>query len=306
MNRLLKLVGFLLINSFLFGCEDVIDIDVESGSPILAVDAWLTNQSENQTIKLRYSTPYFDSSKAPVGTGASVTVSDENGKVYNFVDPDQDGDYIWESNGTDSIGILDMEYTLNVIFDGEAYQAKSVVKRVPPIDSIFVEYREEDFGFPEGYYAQVFAKDPEGNGDAYWIRTYKNGAFLNKPNEINLSYDGGFSAGSNIDGITFITPIREAINPFDEDESEDGGFLSPYVLGDNIKVEVLSITDDAFDYMNEVKIQIDRPGGIGELFASPIFNVTSNIENVSGNPEDKPLGFFAVSNISVAETTVVE
>ncbi|WP_020533417.1 DUF4249 domain-containing protein [Flexithrix dorotheae] len=304
MNRFLKFIGFLFLNSLFFSCEDVIDIDVESGPPILAIDAWLTNQPINQTIKLRYSTPYFDSSKAPVGTGATVTVSDENGKVYSFVDPDQDGDYVWESNGTDSIGILDMEYTLNVIFDGETYQAKSLVKRVPPIDSIFVEFREEDLGFPEGYYAQVFAKDPVGNGDSYWIRTYKNGEFLNKPVEINLSYDGGFSAGSNIDGITFITPIREGINPFDEDEN--GDFLAPYAIGDHIKVEVLSITNEAFDYMNEVKIQIDRPGGIGELFASPIFNVTSNIENINGNNEDKPLGFFAVSNISIAETTVVE
>ena len=48
----------------------------------------------------------------------------------------------------------------------------------------------------------------------------------------DVAYDAGFSAGSQTDGITFIQPIRDGINPFDQDSEEN--FLPPYIPGDSV------------------------------------------------------------------------
>ena len=96
-----------------------------------------------------------------------------------------------------------------------------------------------------------------------------------------------------MDGSIFIRPIRDAVNPF---EDEDGTFLSPYSPGDSIYVELHSISNEAFFFLNEVRLQTDRPGGFAELFASPLSNVPSNI--VSTNEETDVLGFFTVSGVS--------
>ena len=64
---------------------------------------------------------------------------------------------------------------------------------MPDIDSIVFSFKEESV-CPEGYYAQFYADDIAVPGDIYWIKAYKNGSFLNKPNEINLAFDAGFAA----------------------------------------------------------------------------------------------------------------
>ena len=53
------------------------------------------------------------------------------------------------------------------------------------------------------FIVSFFARDPFGAGDTYWIKTYKNGSFLNKPQELNIAYDAAFDGGSASDGIVF-------------------------------------------------------------------------------------------------------
>jgi hypothetical protein len=156
--------------------------------------------------------------------------------------------------------------------------------RVPVVDSITFSKlddmgprSDEDF-----YQAEFWAEDIAGTGDTYWIRTYKNGSLLNKASEINIAYDAAQSAGSEFDGVTFITPIRKGINASDEDE--DGEPVSSLNRGDSVYVEIHSITLASFNYLNEVIDQTDRNGGLSELFAStPLTNVSTNIVNLNAN-----------------------
>ena len=170
------------------------------------------------------------------------------------------------------------------------------MKRVPPIDSIVWRFEEGNDFFPDSYFGSFYARDPSGLGDTYWIKPFKNGNYLNKPSEISIAYDAGFSAGSAIDGIIFIQPIRDSVNPFDQDDNDN--FLSPYAPGDSLRVELHSISNAAHDYLTELQIQIDRPGGFGELFATPLSNVPSNIEDVTQGEKKEILGFFNVASVS--------
>ncbi len=116
---------------------------------------------------------------------------------------------------------------------------------------------------------------------------------LNKPSEITIAYDAGFSQ-SDFDGVEFILPIRQGINPNDQDENDKP--IAPYQIDDSVYVEIYSITHESYNFLNEVITQTDRPGGFGELFATPLANVSTNINKVSG--ATPVVGFFNVSSVS--------
>lgn len=289
MNRKIIYLIFTTV-IFITGCEEVIQPELESADPILVVDAWLTHESSEQQIILTRTQPYFDSALPAGVSGASVQVTDQNGKVYAFTETET-GVYSWMPTGSEVFGELNLNYNLQVVFNNETFVAESKLGEVPPVDSITFFLTAGSQLIPDLYQAEFWAIDPIDPGNAYWIKTYKNGQLLNKPSEILTSYDGGFSKGSGFNGADFIPPIRRGINPFDEDE--DGSFLSPYVVGDSVYVEILSITEATFNFLNEVSLQTNRPGGFGELFATPLANVRSNIRNLnsSGSPV---VGFFNV------------
>ncbi len=292
--------------AWILGCEEVIDLKLEPGPPQLAVDGWLTNEAGGQQIRLTLTAPYFQNGFASPATGASVLVTDDLNNQFVFEDPGSDGTYIWEPDSTEILGEIGRQYLLTIGYSGSTYQATTEIKRVPQIDSIYYEFREEELGQPAGYYAEVYARDLAGDGDTYWIRSYKNGTFLNKPQEINIAYDAAFSAGGNFDGKVFITPIREAINrwPDSGDGAADDDQVPPYALGDSIYVELFSITEDAFYFLSEARIQMDRQGGVAELFAQPIANVTTNVTNIDPNGEEA-VGYFAASAVS-SESVVIK
>lgn len=277
-------------------CEDTIDVDLKEADPVLVVDAWINDKPEDQIIRLMMSQPYFDQTLPPEVSGATVTVTDNTGKVYDFTEQEA-GEYVWSPSGADpSLGTIGNEYTLNVqLQEGDSYQSVTTMNRTAQVDSITFTYEEETAFFPESYIAEVWARDPQGEGDSYWIRTYKNGVLLTKPQEINLAFDAAFTEGSSFDGITFIEPIRQGINPLDQDEDDE--FLSPYDLGDSVYVEIHSISNEAFYFLTEVAIQTDRPGGFGELFAQPLANVPTNIYATENGVKDV-VGFFNVAAVS--------
>ncbi|HAK79512.1 MAG TPA: DUF4249 domain-containing protein, partial [Runella sp.] len=88
-------LAFLTVAT-LTSCEDVVDLDVKSGPPQLVVDGWVTNQQTSQTIRLTESAGYFDNSPAKPVLNATVTVTDDKGGVFSFVDLKKDGNYVWK------------------------------------------------------------------------------------------------------------------------------------------------------------------------------------------------------------------
>ena len=289
-------IAFLIIVGF--ACEDQINPTLEEAPPIVVVDAWINNLDEPQTIRLTNSQSYFDNTTPPAISGATVSIEDSEGRIYNFLEQ-TDGSYQW-TPAMETFGAVGLDFTLTIMIGGTTYTANSSMNRVPVIDSVTFRFEEENFILPDSYFAEFWSRDPIGTGDTYWIKAYKNGQFLNNPDEINIAFDAGFSEGGNVDGLIFIPPIRDGINPFEEDEDDE--FLSPYEDGDFVEVEIHSITNDAFIFLNETSLQIDRPGGFAELFATPLSNVPTNI--VSSDPSERVAGFFSVSAVESNSSTL--
>jgi len=288
--------------SIFSSCEDPIDVQLSPTNGQVNVDAWLTNESIVQTIKLRRVSPYFVASPSPVISGATVFVTDDLGNEFNFVEIDQSGNYAWTPTPGESIGEVGRSYSLDIDIDGKLYNALSEMKRIMPIDSLITTFKEEELGQVEGIYAEVFARDFVGPGDTYWIKTFKNGNFLNKPGEINIVYDASFTAGGGVDGVTFISPIRNDINrESDPDDAPSGDTddLAPWAVGDSIRVEIHSLNESAFYFMEESLTQMTL--GDAALFAEPPANVPSNITPLNPITDaDQAVGFFNVSAVTSA------
>lgn len=279
----------------LVSCEDVVYPTLEKADPVYVVDAWITNRSEPQVIRLTRSQPYFEDVLPPGVSGAVVTIEDSEGKVYTFTEGIETGTYLWTPVGNEVFGEVGLNYDLTITIGSDVLVSTTRMREAPVVDSITFNMQESTQFTDDLYFAEFWSTDLAPVGDAYWIKTYKNGVLLNKPSDINLAYDAAFSRGGDFTGVKFITPIRTAVNPFDE--NEDGTIKSPYVLGDSLYVEINTLSDAAFDFLTEVVIQTDRPGGFGELFATPLANVPTNITNTNSNGT-KAVGFFNVASVN--------
>ena len=293
------IISALLISLAFGSCTDVINIEPDSAEAIFVVDAWINNQPTPQTIRLTRSAPYFDSQLAAGVSGATVTVESSEGKKFEFVDQG-DGNYAWTPSTTGELGPIGTTYDLTIDLDGEVFTSATIQLGAPPVDSISQEYRVDDLSGPDGIYTNFFARDLLGLGNTYWIKTFKNGAFLNKPQEMNLAYDATFSAGSESDGIIFIPPIREATNRLPDPDTDDDGDVPPWEVGDVIRVEIHSISNEAFDFLYLAREQMIN--GDNTIFAVPLANTTGNVvNNATGK---RALGFFNVAKMTFLERTI--
>lgn len=284
---------FAVAIATLTSCEDVINLDTADGPVQLVVDGWLTNQPGEQAIKLSWSQAYFDNNTPKPVVGAEVTVTDDKGKVYKFEDADGDGKYTWGKTIADTLGHVGRTYSLKVVNGADTFVAKSELKRVPAVDSVVYRHEkwpfEPDEGPREGFVASFYARDPEGEGDTYWIKPVIRGkVVVDNADNISIAYDAAFGAGAPSDGLIFILPLRESITTD-----------SLYSAGDQVGVELHSISHEAFEFLKQVSEQAENGG----LFATPIANVRSNVVNT--NPSGpKALGFFSASAVSRKETVI--
>ncbi len=296
MNQTIRYFIFILLavsSMLLTSCEDAIDVDSGFEAPTLVVDGWINTRNEAQTIRLTWSQDYFDSGKPAAVSDATVVVRNGN-RVLPF-EYTVDGAYVWTPNGEETIGVTGDIIELGIEYNGEFFISQTEVRRVPAIDSIAMVFEEGSLGLDEGYYGEVYAKDFSGEGDSYWIRAWKNDTLLNKPQELTLVWDATFDPGSGLDGVAFIRPLRLSINP----QSDEGGF-DPYLPGDHAYVEVHSISNEAFYFLQIAQEQMTN--GDNAIFSLPIANARSNIINAETN--EPVLGFFNVANISSAERWV--
>ncbi len=284
--RTLKLFAFLSIGLLTLGsCEDVIDLDLETGRSQLVIDGFVNSDSSIQVVRLTSSAAYFSNVATPAVNNATVSIVGPNNQVYNF-NSDGLGNFLYDpktANGPlDSIGFT---YRLLVSHEGKQYAGLSTLKPVPPIDSITYDFEKEEPGSEAGYYAQFYARDFAGTDDFYWVKSFRNGktSFPLEPANFILSQNAAFG-GDGADGFIFILPIRAAITN-DED---------PFVLGDIVNVELYSINEDAYNYLAQVGIQANNGG----LFATPTANVKTNITDIAGNLQEDALGVFSMSSVS--------
>lgn len=284
--KTIKLFIFLLTVIVFSSCEDVIQVKLDEGDPIITIDAFINDMRSQQKVRLTYTDSYFSQKPNEPITGATVHVKDLTSNLdYVFTD-NNDGNYVYSLTVADTLGRVGHAYELTVTHQGNVYTSSSKMKRTTKVDSLLVEFKEAGaFGGKEGYKFSFLGFDIPGDTlDYYWIKSYRNGVFFNKGIDINIAVNAAYGAGA--DGFPFIPPIAESITPF-------GEVFKKY---DVCRVEIHSVDLSTYDFLLQVYTQTTNSG----LFATSPENVKTNIKSVN-NLKTKVVGWFSMSAVGFKE-----
>ena len=264
-------ISFLIIFPFLFfsSCQDVIDLEVPDGEVLLVVDGWITDQEGEKQVLLSTTANYFDNIKAPTVEDALVVLFDENGTVDTLLESNP-GVYV-----TNYQGVVGKTYHIYIqTVSGEEYESNpELLKFVSAIAAVHAEFKEETSFEDEGYYVSIDTEEPLGIGDFYRWKQFVNDTLLNEP------FDLLYASDEFVDGNPII----------DFDVTTE-----PLSLGDNYRIQQLSISKEAFNFFTQLQTQT---AFVGSLFDSPPAALQGNM--VSVNSTDKNvLGYFGASAVS--------
>lgn len=301
MKKLIALINYLvsfkkgfalsiLALFLLAGCEEKIDIKLDSGTSQLTVDAWITDRPESQVIVLTKTADYFVNGTSPAANGATVKIFDDLGNEFLFTEDASTGNYIWTPAVGDTLARVGHNYSLDILYEGEHYVSETTMQPSVVMDSL-TQFKEiNGFGTDSVIRAEFWARDNFGRQDFYWIRTYRNGTFNNKPSAILTAQEAAFGNG---DGFIFIVPYRQGINDFDK----------PFEQGELVKVELYGINENSYNFLNQAQSQMINGG----LFATPPYNIITNIRNINPNTtktEHKPVGWFEVCGTAFIQKVI--
>ncbi len=264
-------IYIFLLSCFLFSCEDVIDVDLDTAPPRLVIDASLAWEKETfgniQEIKLSLTAPYFNRT-IPPASGAIVTVADTHDNVFVF-NEEQQGYY----RNYSFIPEIDGEYTLTVTYEGETYTAIETLKSVAPID--FVEQNNNGGFSGDSIELKAYYTDPEDEENYYLFE------FGNEGDAPTLEvYDDEFNNGNQIFGFYM-----------DEDLEK----------GDVLRIKISGVSQRCFEYVNILLQQTDEE--TGDPFETQPATVRGNCVNQT-NQNNFPLGYFRLTETDVFHYTV--
>ncbi len=273
MNRI-SIISLLILVS----CA-IDELDSLDRSEIIVVEGWITNQKKQHWIKLSETVPFNNTNSTNPIPDAAVSIQDNVGS-YSLTHAGN-GLYL-----TDSIaGIVARSYRVTVeLENGDTIQSSwERLNPLMPIDTIRYNYfddQDPDTGEDiKIYFPIVVSSDPVDENNFYRYKGFRNGSFLNEPNEIILLSD------------QFVNGATSLPNHIPEFR---------YTLMDTIHVELHSLSRSAFEFLELLKSQTTSLGSSsGTSPATLIGNL-----NYRNNDLQYVLGFFGASAVSIDSTII--
>ncbi|MEP5611495.1 MAG: DUF4249 domain-containing protein [Cyclobacteriaceae bacterium] len=274
-----KLIVILILATL--SCEQVVIIPLPDEQNLLVVEGWLTDNVERQYVRLSRSNS-FSGAVSPVIDDATVLVQARNSpsQTYSYT---QDGRYLSDNSYR---AVKGEEYRLSILLpNGDLIRSTwTPIESNTDIVLLSVDSFEDNDPENQGqnktiYFPRITARDSANYQNYYRWMLFKGGVQLTDPESIILQNDRFFDGN-------FIP------NLFNDYE---------YSLGDNMKVELHSITKEAYDFLNLLKSQTTTLSAAAST--TPAI-VTGNITNFA-NPEEVVLGFFGTRSIS-ADSVIVQ
>lgn len=155
-----------LLGLSLGACERVIDIDLNDAEPTLVVEALVDNELGPKVVVLTQTTSFFTPEAPSAVTGATVTVTDNTGEVYEYTEA-EDGAYVAFYQG-----IPEREYTLTIVTADKTYTGTSYMRAPVTLDSLSFS-PSGGFGGPsEGppqFLTFINFNDPAQKGNFYRV-----------------------------------------------------------------------------------------------------------------------------------------
>lgn len=258
-------------------CTKRIELELNNGDyKRLVVEGWITDQVKAHEVRLSWTSSYYHNEPAPNVSGATVMISDGSSVFSLSEQPVGSGRYFTDPTVAGSVGNT---YTLNIEHNGETWMASDQLLPVAVVDSVALEYVDQDLGpDQEPYYdVLIWTVETPGIGNYYRWHTLLNGVNLR-----DTLANSSFSDDALVDGSEIIGVEIDFIE------------ASRVQSGDTVTLEQHSISELAYDVIIAVLTETDWRGG---LFDAPPANVPSNISNGG-------LGFFGAASVSAKSVVV--
>jgi len=238
-HNLLLFISFLLFSS----CEKVIDLDLNNAEPIIVIEGNISDQTENQFVRISKTIPFTESNSFNGYAGAKVTVTPPSGIPINFTEVSKGLYRSQRFRGTPG-----QTYKLEVLADGKLYTANSTMPLPVVPDS--VGFKKLSFFGNSKIYPTVYYKDPAGvqNQYRYLLK-------INNKSQADIVFEDRFNDGNEVSDVII----------YDGDDIKSG---------DSIEIEMQTIDRNVFKYY----FAISQIGGNGGPPVAPA-NPDSNINN---------------------------
>lgn len=168
-SKALTVVSLLFV-LFFSSCEDVVNLDLETGQTRIVIDAeiiWKKGTTGNeQTIKISKTAPYYNNT-TPKVSGAQVKVENSTGDIFTFNETAA-GIYVC----TNFVPVLNTDYKLSVVAEGQSFTAVEKLTSVTPIDKV-EQSVVPDFDGKDIIELTFYYKDP-GDQMNYYLTDYQS------------------------------------------------------------------------------------------------------------------------------------
>lgn len=246
MLKMKNIIVLLILIFFAYGCEKVIDVDLNDADPQIVIEGNLSNIPNKAEVKISMTSNYFDTLPSEMISGAKVTIKSDFGDsfvlnetskgIYNSKD-------VWFREGGN--------YQLLVEANGENYTAESKLNKAVVIDSMRFYYEDSPF-LEKGYYINIYLFDPPGVKNFYRLKYAKNGVYQNTIDDLVLFND------RYIDGNTIEVTL----------------FNEPLELNDTITLQLVSLDEGAYEYLRTFQELVNtNPGSAAP--ANPVSNISN-------------------------------
>ena len=258
MKHLKQLILLISLGALSTACEEVIQLDLPTETPRLAIDASLLmtpNQTFTQVVKLSLSGNFYQEEN-PVVSNASVQFVDlTNNQILNFV-----YDATLENFKMDFTPSFNTDYKLRVVYENETYESSiEQLMHAVPIENL------------------------EQGG---------NTLFTGDEKEVIISYTDSAERDD-----FYLFDFGYQLYLATKDEFYQGNlftfsyFYDDLLAGDQAVIKIMGINERHFNFMT---ILIDQTEDGGNPFNTTPSTVRGNISNLT-NPDHYPMGYFRLS-----------
>lgn len=271
----------LLISAvFLIGCSSA-ELDFPDEQNPIVVEGWITDEIKEHHVKISRTVGFSDSRQEEPITDATVTIEPNIGPPIIL---NHQGSGVYST--PEFSGTVARSYKVNIqLGDGAMIESDfQRLNQVPPIESInfdsFVRQNPETGLDEDIYYPVVTFSDPPTAENFYRYKGFRNDIELIRPEELVLLSDVFFNGESGFDDNI---PQLE------------------YAVGDEIRVELHSLSASAFDFMELLRQQTTSLGSSSGTSPAALIG---NLRYTNG--EGTVLGFFGASSVDEASIMVQE
>ncbi|OJJ22165.1 hypothetical protein BKI52_09000 [marine bacterium AO1-C] len=294
--KLTKFITTIFSLVALFGlsaCDDSFPIgDLANNSDRIVVEGTFTNENRVQTIyisrTLAFTKSSPDGNSFPQLTGAQVSVSDDQGNTFSFIEQTPG---VYATSGAVQ-GVVGRSYTLTIVTsDGKQYvSTPEQMQEVAPIKALEVTDSEEgNNGLgteieDTGKVINLTFNDPAGVNNYY--RWHWKESTTNNFTAIDSSFSNAYDEDRFFDG----TELKFDLTNVQKNDTR------------YVQIHQTAITSGAFDFLQQISTQ--QESGLGPFSPTPS-PVRGNITN-RNDSRDFALGYFMVASVTSSTVEITQ